>query len=298
MLDSFSNGPVIRAHSINMPLRAGETMHLSLLSDLHIDSSLCDLEGLRELMKHRSKLPNHGVICIGDVADLVMPPDLKRYRPSARSRNLDGKDDFLTAALQMVVEELKGLGVKFHLISPGNHEDVAMKFHGLDATSIIAHALGAKRGAYFGFLDYQIAMGNPRSKNRGHQKRFRVAWHHGAWGPGHLSKGYLGASRFFSVLEGYDLAIYGHNHGSRIDPELRIDVEQKTGKLKERTVYLVNCSSWTEAYSKDARYPSYKESKGYPPSGPRNSPLVRVTPHYCKTENSNGGIKMEVSIEV
>ena len=255
MLTAFANGQVFRSHIIDVYLKAGETMYLSLLSDLHIDSSSCDLKGLKKLADERRKLPNHGVICIGDVADLVMPPDIKRYRPTARARQLDGRDDYLTAAIEMVIEKMKELDLHWFLISPGNHEDVAMKFHGVDATSIIAHALGARRGAYFGFIDFRLHFGNKNKRGAYHEQRFRVAYHHGAWG-GQLAKGYLGAQRFANVLEGWNLFCYGHNHASRVDPELRIDIEPRTRDLREREVYIVNCSSWTEPFSKDPRYPS------------------------------------------
>ncbi len=297
MLGSFTNGQVFRAHTIDVFMKSGETMHLSLISDLHIDSAMCDLDGLKKLAAERRKLPNHGVIAIGDICDLVMPPDVKRYRPTARSRKLDGRDDYLTAAIEMVIEELRALNFDWHLISPGNHEDSAMKFHGVDAVSVIAHALGAKRGAYFGFIDYRINIGNKNKGNRYHTLRFRVAYHHGAWG-GQLAKGYLGAQRFANVLEGFDIFAYGHNHACRVDPEVRIDVEPRNKGMRERNIYIINCSSWTEPFSKDPRYPSYKEIKGYPPSGPRKSPLIRVTPRWVKTENRNGGMTLDVSIEI
>lgn len=302
MLDLLTNGQVFRSHVIDVHLKAGETMHLSLLSDLHIDSSLCDYEGLKQLAAERRKLPNHGAIVVGDLCDLVMPPDLKRYRPTARTRELDGRDDFLSAAIENVIEKMKKLDLAWHLISPGNHEDAALKYHGVDATSVIAHALGAIRGAYYGFLDFRLRCGNKNSRGGYHEKRFRVAYCHGNWGPGHLSKGFLGANRFFSVLEDWDLAVSGHNHGCRVDPELRINVDPRTRGLRERQVYIINASSWTKPISPDARYPSYKEVKGYPPSGPRKSPLVRVSPrwtnHGAENSKSNSMLTLDVSIEV
>jgi len=297
MLGSFANGNVFRSHTIDVNLESGETMHLSLLSDIHIDSSLCDLDGLKQMAAERRKLDNHSAIAIGDICDLVMPPDIKRYRPTARSRKLDGRDDYLSAAIEMVIEEMKALDLKWDLVSPGNHEDAALKFHGVDSTSIIAHALGARRGAYWGFIDYRILIGKKNKSNKYKTKRFRLAFHHGNWG-GQLAKGYIGAQRFANVLEGWDIFAFGHNHSSRVDPEIRIDIEPVSKALRERTVYIVNCSSWTESWSKDPRYPSYKEIKGYPASGPRKSPLVRVTPRYTTTNNSTGGVAIDVSIEI
>jgi hypothetical protein len=297
MLDSFANGQVSRAHTIDINLRSGETFHLSCLSDLHVDSSSCDLDGLKRLAEERRKLPNHAVIAIGDICDLVMPPDLKRYRPTARSRKLDGRDDFLSAAIDMVVTELKDLKLNWHLVSPGNHEDDAMRHHGVDATSIIAHALKARRGGYWGILSYNIHMGNRNSSGRYHTACFRVAYHHGAWG-GQLAKGYIGAQRFANCIEGWDVFLYGHCHHARLDNEIRINAEPKSKELREREVYLINCSSWTEPFSRDPRYPSYKERAGYPISSPRKCPLIRVTPRWAKTEHSNGGMKLDVKVEM
>jgi len=273
-----------RVNVQDIPLSWGDTFHLTCLSDLHIDSTMCDLAGLKALADKRRTLPNHHVVIIGDVCDLVLPPDLKRFMPSVRKAGLATRDDWFAASIDDVVENLKDLDLPIDLIGVGNHEHEALKRHGWDATSIIAKELGAFRGGYSGMMSYQFHLDTVRT-------RFNVAYHHGAWG-GRDSKGFSSAKAWFSTFSDWDIALYGHNHGATLDPEVRMIPNYRTGGFKERDIYYVNCSSWTKSLSEDSRQVHYTERAGMRPN-PRKSPLVRVTPRRVK-----GAVSLEVSVEM
>ena len=70
-------------------LAQDEPMYITCLSDLHLESSLCDVKGLRKLLEERAKLPNHSVVLIGDVMDLVGNRDLQRYMRSGQNHILE-----------------------------------------------------------------------------------------------------------------------------------------------------------------------------------------------------------------
>lgn len=257
-----------RVHVIDLKLKPGESFHITPFSDLHIDDSLCDLAALRRVANERRGLENHFAVAIGDIYNLVVPTDLKRYRPSVQPAGIVGRDDWVNRTFDYVSGVLKSLSLRWLLVSPGNHEDEFTKRTGVDLTSLLARELGAFRGGYSGVIDFNVGLRSEGSKS----SRFRLAYHHGAWGG--MNKGYNGAKPWFSQIDGWHVACYGHNHACRVDPEIRRKPFRE--RLVEYPVYLVNCCSFVHSYADDAGQTHYAERRGYLPQ-PRKVPLITVT---------------------
>lgn len=258
--------PRVTVSAHQLPL-VGDTVHISLLSDLHVDSQLCDYEGLRRMCQQRAKLENHFAVGLGDLCDLVMPPDLRRFRQSGQIPSIATRDDWFSAAVDHVGDQLENLGVRWLWVGRGNHEDEALKRHGWDATSLLAHRLGCAPVGYSGVHDFRLTRGTT-------VVTFRLAWHHGAWG-GSYAKGYNSALPFFNSIDSWHVSAWGHNHASRVDPEVRLAPDPSAGILRERRVYLVACGSWTFGQAADGSVTHYTERHGYRPQ-PRQSPLIKV----------------------
>ena len=207
---------VPRVHSLDIRLKVGESIHITPFSDLHIDDSLCDIAALKRVANERRDLENHYALAIGDIFNLVVPTDLKRYRPSVQPPGIAGRDDWVNATVGYTTDILKSLNLKWLLISPGNHEDEFTKRTGVDLTTLLARDLGAFRGGYSGVIDINVKLREKYSTSA----KFRLAYHHGAWG-GRTNKGYSGAWPWFSQIDGWNVAVYGHNHACRVDPEIR-----------------------------------------------------------------------------
>ena len=264
-----------RLHVREIYTAPNEPIYVTCLSDLHLDENLCDYEGLRDLVSARNEMypGKHRLIMIGDVYNLVLPPDLRRYRPSVQVPNVRGKDSWLDATIEYVTERILGLNAPVDLIGIGNHEESVIQYHGTDVTSRLCAATGAFRGGYSGALDYRLNRYAKDSPHKGHAT-FRIIYHHGAWG-GRLAKGYNGASAFACQHDNWNVFLYGHNHASRIDKDVRVEPDPATGRLIAYPVYLVNCASWVESYSDDASVTHYAERKGFLRQ-PRTAPLIRM----------------------
>lgn len=258
-----------RVHVVDLKLKPGESFHITPFSDLHIDDSLCDLAALKQAANERRGLENHFAVAIGDIFNLVVPTDLKRYRPSVQPASIAGRDDWVNSTFEYVTGVLKSLDLRWLLVSPGNHCDEFTKRTGVDLITMLAHDLGCFRGGYSGVIDFSI--GDP--KHRGDGVKFRMAYNHGAWG-GRTNKGYSGAWPWFSQIDAWNVALYGHNHAIRVDPEIR---RRASGnKLVEYDAYLVSCGSYVKSYADDAKQTHYAERHGYLPQ-PRKAPLIKVT---------------------
>lgn len=272
-------------------MHVGETLHVTPVFDAHIDDSLCDYDALLKMAEARRGLTNHRALWLGDTFSLVVPPDLRRYRPSIQPAAIQGRDDWVNATLDYVGDKIEALGFRNDMFSPGNHEDEFEKRYGLDTTSILAQRFHAGRGGYSGVVDYKIAVSTTC------RALFRLVYHHGAWG-GKYSKGYLGAWPFFASVDSWNIALFGHNHASRVDPEVRRRVHD--GKLEEYPVFIVNCGAWVRSYSEDAKTTHYAERHGYMVH-PRQCPLIRVTPReqFGRTgAHKERRLYLDVSVEV
>jgi hypothetical protein len=265
-----------RVHVVDVKMKTDETLHISPMFDCHLDDSLCDYTAMQKMAEERRKLSHHHAVWFGDTFNLVTPPDLRRYRPSVQPKEILGRDDWLNATLDYVGDRIEQLGFVNDIFGPGNHEDETCKRYGLDTTSVLAHRFGAARGGYSGVVDYRIECS-------GHRTVFRLVYHHGAWG-GRMAKGYNGAWPFFSSIDSWNVALFGHNHASRVDPEVRRRVHGVS--LEEYKVFIVNCGAWVQSYSDDASQTHYAERHGYMIQ-PRACPLIRLTPHRT-TKKTDG----------
>ena len=277
-----------RVAVVDIQVKSGETIHLTPIFDAHLDDSLCDFGALKNMVAERESLSHHYAIFGGDTFNLVVPPDLRRYRPSGQPAGIVGRDDWLNATIDYVGNRIESLNVKPILFIPGNHEDEFEKRYGLDVTSILANRFHCARGGYSGILDIRLHL------RQRVWTTFRIVYHHGAWG-GKYSKGYLGAHTFFSQIDGWHVALFGHNHASRVDPEIRKKVEGN--ELIEYPVHIVNCGSWVQSYSDDPKQTHYAERKGYIPQ-PRTCPLIKVQPVEHHITNRKNKLKVHYTVSV
>lgn len=270
---------VPRVTQVTVDVPVGEWVHITPLSDLHIEGRAFNNQGFQQFMKERQKLPNHRVILLGDVMDLVVPRDLKRWRPSVQDEGIAGRDDWINASIDCAVERLTATGAKFDLVCPGNHEDEFQKRHGLDVTSILARELGCARGGYSGFIQYGL-----RTHEKVRAPRFTAAYHHGAWG-GRVMKGFGGARDYFRAFDNWHICLYGHNHQLTVHRENRVRVHRNGRDVVHYPVYYVNTGGWPESYSDDAKLTHYAERAGYMPTT-NYTPLIKVR---AKNGGQRGG---------
>ena len=280
-----------RVHVVDVKTGVGDPFYLTPIFDAHLDDELCDFSALKRMADKRRDLPNHYVIWCGDFSNLVLPPDVKRFRPSVQPEGIARRDDWLNTTTDYVIKHIEELNLNNIFFSPGNHEDSAIKFHGYDLTSVVAHHFNAARGGYSGVIDFRVYVSKTQKIT------FRVVYAHGSWG-GRLAKGYNSAHPFFSQIDSWNVALYGHCHALRHDPEVRRRVHE--GHLESYEVHFINCGQWVESYQDDASVTYYAERAGHQPQ-PKKCPLIKITPRKTYTGSGKGKTEklwLDVSVEV
>lgn len=179
---------------------------VDLYSDLHIGSADTDY---RLLKRELQDSVNAGaVIAInGDVMDLILPGDRKRYKPESLHHSIRGRSDVVNATVDMAAELLQVCCHNILMIGEGNHESATEKCNSVNATKLLIEKIGGNinYGGYSGFLDFRV-----KGVSKSH--RYLIFYHHGAGRGG--AKQYL--DKMVRMAEA-DLFWVGHRHDRVID---------------------------------------------------------------------------------
>jgi hypothetical protein len=214
------------------------------LSDLHLGSSHVD-SGLLQAELDRCRLEGGRVLLNGDLFDLILPGDHKRFRQDALHPRLWGVTDIHNKVLDWAVELLEPLAPQIDFIGLGNHETCSEKIHSLDLVLLLCDRLNAGLrtsgsthsilyGGYSGFCVY----------------RDQLTWyyHHG-WGGGSGLKEAAGdLDRILASVEGIDVAWLGHRHARMSAHVARISPPQAGFRPVTREVRFVRSGSYLRAH--------------------------------------------------
>lgn len=228
-----------------------EACAVRLLSDLHIGSPNADYKAIG-----RAVDGEYDYLAInGDVFDLILPSDKKRYRPSALHKRLWGKDDVINAAVEWGKEILGPVAKKIIFIGTGNHESAAEKHHSIDPVRMLCDALGVTYGGYNGFVDFRLG-------RTGHGDRSVLYYHHGAGGGSARASAVQEAEKKLSFVE-CDWVWLGHRHHSIAFDAVRLRCPKSGHTPARRRMRLVTTGSFLKSYG--AGQPCYAEERGLPP---------------------------------
>lgn len=261
---------------------------ISVVSDLHIESPLCQWEKFAFVMRKRTERfgDSHRLIFLGDTFDAINWRDDRRFRPSGQIHDFAGRDDFIESAIEYAAKKLKSLPVAIDLVTPGNHEDFILRRFGVDLTAELAKRIGARKGTYCGMISYPLG-------DKAHYTMFTIVYHHGAWG-GRYAKGFIGAKHFFSQFDGWDVAVYGHNHGSVVHRERRFSPSRNYSRIEERHIHIINTCSWVDS-TKSLNY-SVIHGHDFAPTG---SPLIIAEARQHNSIKGNRGWnRVDVTVEL
>ncbi len=199
---------------------------LSLISDTHIGAAQCDYDLLQSDLDQANG-HNDRIVMDGDVFDMILPGDSKRFTPATLHPRLQGCTDIINKAVDWAVELFEPYSFQIDMIGSGNHDSACEKFHSVDPVLLLVDRLnntlkqqGSRHrilyGGYAGFLCY---------------KSFTMYYHHG-WGHGSsLSASAGDLARALQSVEGVDFIWLGHRHSRLAAHVVRVAPPTKPGSF-------------------------------------------------------------------
>jgi hypothetical protein len=226
-------------------------LKLALFSDFHIGSSDVDYKKLKGELQEAAD-DGRRILINGDVFDLILPKDQKRYQPDAVHPRIRGRRDAVNAAVDWAYELLLPYAGQIDMIGEGNHETAAEKHGGVNAVKLLVQRLGGRvqYAGYTGFVDYRVR------GQRGY--RYVIFYHHGA---GHGA----GETQFRKLLQftEADLVWVGHRHDRITGGSKRLYCPLGGNKVVEKTIRFAMSGSYLRTYRPSAL--SYGAERMLPP---------------------------------
>jgi hypothetical protein len=217
--------------------RGKKELTLTLMSDLHFGAPNVDYERMREDLEGAKQ---HGdrILLDGDVFDMILPGDMKRYVPEALDPRLQGRSEIINRVIDFGFEFLRPYAPLIDLMATGNHEESVQKYHHFDPVQALVYRLNQlpgtdiHYGGICGFMDYQVKV--PWAKGRsGTRWRYLIYYHHGAGGAALVTKGMIEFNRMETWLD-CDLIWIGHKHNRILDATTKRVTLSANGHILER----------------------------------------------------------------
>lgn len=193
----------------NMETKDSLGLKLALFSDLHIGADDIDIKRMRKDLSQACN-EDRRLSINGDIAELVLPTDRKRY---TASKSMSQRDDIINEALEMCFAELKPYADYLDVIGTGNHDEAPIKYDSFDLVGALCVLLNRERSktlppihraSYQGYMQYKIRYSSKTIP-------FTIYHHHGAGGASPVTKGMIDFNR---VVYTHDADLYwiGHKH--------------------------------------------------------------------------------------
>lgn len=259
------------------------THYYLLQSDVHIGSPQTDYKLIEEELKQAKEL-NAKVRVNGDLFDLILPSDHKKYRPEAVHKRLRGRSDIVNEAVEWAAELYAGCDVD--MAGTGNHDDWMLEKHSFDVIRLFCEKIGKPR-AYSG---YTCFIQDKFTDDQRHTNLFTTFAHHGAGGGGSMSSAIGEFDKKLKFIDA-DLIWMGHRHFRLFSHMRRLSCPRGGFTPRYKEVYYVMTGGYMDCWRGErrrSRRSSYAEDKGLPPQG-KGGVLLKVV-------SSPTGIKVTTEI--
>lgn len=191
----------------------------TLMSDTHIGAAHVDYDLIKKELE-RAEDNDDRIAINGDVFDMILAKDHKRFVPGVLHPRLARRNDIVNAAIEWAVELFLPYAHLIDVIGIGNHETAQERFHNTDVVRILIYELQKQLkkeykkhvihyGGYGGFIDYRFRRKGENSRIAA-GKRMIIHYYHGSGGSAPVTKGMIDFHRR-SWVEA-DVIWLGHKH--------------------------------------------------------------------------------------
>lgn len=278
----LTSGGLFISRPAALQWQPGQVQGITLMSDIHLGAANIDLPRVkRELAEAREN--GDRVLINGDVFDLILPSDHKRFMVDALHPRLRGKRDIINKVVDWGLEIFGPYADLIDMVGLGNHETAVEKHHSIDVVGMLVYRLQelapkdhlVHYGGYTGFVDY-------RFRNSRDGRRLVIYYHHGSGGTSPITKGMIDFSRKNMFIDA-DVVWLGHKHHKIADTTpLRLRCPKNgNDPVTDQQVnvmtgsYMVSYAGQSQAsVKKHGRRAPYSSDWGLPPQAPGGARLM------------------------
>jgi hypothetical protein len=263
----MSDEPILGGFVISrpapIPYKQGGSQGFRLMSDLHLGAPNVDLKLLRSELDEAKKAGDR-ILINGDLWDLVLTKDHKRFSGTCLHPRLHGRNDIINEAIKWAIEILSPYSNLIDVIGMGNHETVIEKYSNIDPTKILVYELNRASktknsrhnihyGGYMGFVDYRFREACAAGKNyTAKGNRWVLYYYHGSGGSAPVTRGMIDFARK-DVWVGADCIWIGHKHNRFADHTQRIECPQCGDRLVIKDVRHVMTGAYFDTYTSQSQ---------------------------------------------
>lgn len=236
------------AVTLEIPSKSTQRLSIMLTSDVHYDSSVCDVDLFKQHLEIAEELQSP-VLIAGDLLDAMQGKHDPRRRPEELKAQYK-VSAYYDAIVMDAARFLAKFDVPVYILCLGNHETGVLKNSNTDLLGNVAYQLRVEHHkqvvamGYWGYLRLKF------DYNKGSAFRTKLLyWHHGKSNGAPVTKGTIQVNRQGVYLQAPDYVLNGHNHQSYCMP---VQVE----RMNQRTMEPYTETIWY------LRTPGYKKSSG------------------------------------
>jgi len=249
-----------------------------LTSDIHFCHPVFDEKLFTAEFDEARKLGAR-IFINGDVMDLILPSDKKRYTAGNDGLNVDAH---LNVAVDEAVERLTPYADNIDIIGCGNHETSPLKYGSTDPIDFLLRDLNRDRrdrpivhGGYTGFIRLLFHVGGNRVR------KYDVYYNHGQGSSSEVTRGAIDLSRRQYISA--DLIWLGHKHtriANDLDTEIGLTPGHHIYERKKRGVI-------TGCYLRNVDRYDIKKEHGY---------RLSYSEQKMRTTQATGGALLKVEM--
>lgn len=231
----------------------GDVFRIKPLGDSHIDSTTCDKKALIAYLEDSDDKTY--LLGLGDLADLILPKDIKRYQKEEDgTKGSAVADEAVDMLEEFFIKYYHGQYLGFML---GNHEYSVLKYHGSHVSRRLARRLNTKS------LGIQCMLNMFFREENGRGRKLRIYAHHGFGGNNRSYGGNI--TKFSNHAQAYeaDLCFYGHVHGRDIKKLANIRIINNEIVSEHKWVFI--CGGFKKVFH-ISDVPTFEELRGFNPN--------------------------------
>ena len=278
----------------------GTVCGFTLMSDLHIGAANIDYRRIEKELE-TAKEKGDRILINGDVFDLILPKDHKRFTPDVLHPRLRGRRDIINEVIKMGLEMLGPYANQIDMVGLGNHETSTESYHSIDPLKLLVYELEkivaesdnkehvVHYGGYTGFVDYRFRYITKKGDEAKGGQRWVVYYHHGSGGAAPVTKGMIDFNRKDVFIDS-DVIWMGHKHNRLTSHVEKLSCPLLGRQPKTKDVRHIMTGSYQKTYvaqsqasvRKYGRRSNYAADQGMAPQGKGGA---RVELHFPPSQD-------------